>query len=233
MKAQAARPIAEQVSSLETQLSAKVAEAERLKNMLAQTQAKLDVVFVDGWELETRLADAKARLVAPKPPTAPQRDPAADTHAAVQAVAGLSNLLMKPPQYADGVQTAMAHLEQLLAGTGGSPVRSTLGTGAGEEPAMDGGVEASIVYTMAPPPSLFQQSLPSRVGRGRSGRSPATAASAADSDGFIPVPGRSRSLGGRRLTKKSRSDSPLSVSNQVHAGARYFSDEVWGDTPHR
>jgi hypothetical protein len=244
-RAEAARPLAEQVAALEASVSAKVAEAEQLKLALSKTQAKLDSVFQEGRVLETRLADAKARLAATPAPCA--QNGQVEAASAIRMVAGLSGLL--PPECAEAFQTAMGHLSVIL--TGPQHVSGAAAPGV-DAPGRDLGVAAPAtgpgvavqatgpgvaVQTPGPnsvtpgpgAPSLFQLGLPSRTGRGRAGRSPPPVAQ--DTEGFIPVPGRSRSLGGRRISGKTRSDSPGSLAAPILSGHRYFSREVLGMGP--
>jgi hypothetical protein len=233
-RAEAARPLAEQVTSLEVSVSAKVAEAEQLKLALSRTQAKLDSVFLEGRVLETRLADAKARLAATPPPSTQNvQNGQAEAVAAVRTVAGLSGLM--PAECAESFQRAMEQLSAILAGSHcpGMATADPYGPLAQSE------APGPVVAPPAPGPnigtlgaggaSLFQLGLPSRTGRGRAGRSPPPTVQ--DADGFIPVPGRSRSLGGRRITGKTRSDSPRSLAAPILSGHRYFSREVLGTGP--
>jgi hypothetical protein len=230
-RAEAARPLAEQVTSLEVSVSAKIEEAEQLKLALSETQAKLDSVFVEGRALEARLADAKARLAATPPQSAQNGEAAAA--AAVRMVAGLSGLI--PAEHVESFQRAMEQLSTVLAGPHYGPVVDAPAPGPGVAASAPGPGESASApgpdmgTSGAAGPSLFQLGLPSRMGRSRAGRSPPPAAQ--DADGFIPVPCRSRSLGGRRISGKTRSDSPRSLAAPVLSGHRYFSREVLGTGP--
>ena len=102
-KAAAARPLAEQVASLEIALSAKVAEAERLKSILSETHANLDGVWAEGHALEQRLSEAKARMVGAHSNSehvACQQE----TESAIRTAAGLCELL--PPGDLEGFKLA-------------------------------------------------------------------------------------------------------------------------------
>jgi hypothetical protein len=117
---------------------------------------------------------------------------------------------------ADNAQAANAATAPMELGF--APARATFESSARSDPYQGRTASAG---SGAPPPSLFQQCLPSR--RTRAGRSPAPRQEAVDDD-FIPVVGRSRSEGGRRLIGKQReysAEEGLHVA--VMDGARYFS----------
>jgi hypothetical protein len=249
--ADSARPLAEQVTSLERAVALKSKEHARLAVLLKDTQMKLDRVTAEGMDLEQKLDAAKTRLVS-VPGQPPPSVPTPMSHvSALEMVSNMSGLLNHPDEAAaNHFQACLQHLATLVtqnAAAAAAPVPSAPAT----QPvvaAAGAPVSAGVTQPFPTPPPfatpvlgphLPSPTLPSAVtgvsssvlAAGRSGdprpRGRARAVEeppGSDGDGFISLSThRSRSCGGR-LVAHLRAKSVAADAPPVSAtGLRYFS----------
>ncbi len=167
-----ALPLAQQVSSLEKKVAAKIKEAETIRGQLASLNLRLEAICGEGVALEQQLGLAKAKLAAAPAPSCP---PPAASPLSMPAVMDFMRHLsgMLPPEMGGAFSTCLDHIQR------GSAVEAVE-----EEPApMEVGFSPLAgAHALSAASANFPLPLPSLPPPGRSGdaiSAPAPLASAA------------------------------------------------------
>ena len=230
-----AKPLPEQVASLERDYQAKAAESAKLQGQLETLQSRMMMVDQEGLAIEKQLAEARARLGAagPCPSVAPQ-EPAISS--AIGQVEQIASFLA--PEAVDPFMQCLQLLKNFVAAEAAAP--STAATSDPYAQVASGGppTRAGPSVSVASPvgsacgatPGPVTQVLRGRA-RPRADSSERGAANVDVGGDFIPV--RSRSTPGARVRGKTSpqvlqelSSASMNAAHQAfmdQEGARYFS----------
>ena len=225
--------IKEQIKVLEQQLNSKVQESQRLETLISSSKDKLKIVQVDGCDLEVKLKSLKEvrDRAPPTPPPAPGST--LDSLSKVGSLSGFLGPEMEGPFHQIiALLTNMVQQAEGASGQAAAPIPVPPSPPAAVVDPYERSAPPIPPCFNTPPRTSVASAARNSANAFRGRQRPRSPEAEADADGFIPTCGRSRSVPGRRLRKKTNVEEE-SVAEDVSMqadmdqvlieGSRYFS----------